>query len=249
MTQMLEDIKKSVCANYSFDEIGINEYLVHTDMYYDDGDELHIVMKINPTGIMLTDEGHTLMWLSYEEFNFTDTRTKLLNKFIDQNNVTLSDGRIQVEVDAPEHVGSALSSLIQVMLQVACLRNFSRSNVVNSFMEDVLSTFRNSDLAGRCEYRKKIPANNGDVIEPDIFISQKERPVLLFIAGGPERAKEVVINLFLVQNLNKGYRTVVVIDDNSGISKKDRERLVNGAERPIIGTESVLPLTESLVKV
>ena len=56
MTQMLEDIKKSVCANYSFDEIGINEYLVHTDMYYDDGDELHIVMKINPTGIMLTDE-------------------------------------------------------------------------------------------------------------------------------------------------------------------------------------------------
>ena len=216
-------------------------------MYYDDGDELHIVMKKIPTGIMLTDEGHTLMWLSYEDFNFTDTRKRLLDKYIDQNNVRLDDGRIHVEADSPEHVGPALASLIQAMLQVACLRNLSRTNVVNSFAEDVRSAFSNSNLAGRCVYGKRIPVDNGDFVEPDIFIDL-DSPVLLFIAGGSERAKEVVINLMLVKQLDTRYRTVVVIDDDSNISKKDRERLVNTAERPIIGTDSVVPLTESIVR-
>lgn len=80
-------------------------------------------MKKTQTGITLTDEGHTLMWLSYENFNFTDTRAKLLNKYVNQNNVKLDDGRIYIETDAPENVGPALSSLIQTMLQVAGLRN------------------------------------------------------------------------------------------------------------------------------
>lgn len=245
MIEMLDTIRKSICASYSLDDIGINEYLVHTDMYYDDGDELHIVMKKTRTGITLTDEGHTLMWLSYENFNFTDTRTKLLNKYIDQNNVKLDDGRIHVETDAPEHVGPALSSLIQAILQVAGLRNLSRTNVVNSFAEDVISAFRNSSLAERCIFNKKIQVK-GDYVEPDIFIDSGD-PVLLFIAGGSERAKEVVINLMLAEQSDTEYRTVVVIDDDSNISKKDRERLVNTAKRPIIGIDSVVSLTKSII--
>lgn len=247
MIEVIEDIRKSICAEFYFDEIGINEYLVHTDAYYDDGDELHIVMKIASDSILLTDEGHTLMWLSYEDFNFTDTRMKLLNKYIDQNNVTLDNGRIQVKVDTPKHVGPALLSLTQSMLQIASLRNLNRNVVASTFMEDVLSTFRNSDLAGICDYKKKISAGNGDFIEPDIFINDK-RPVILFIAGSSERAKEVAINLLLMQKMNEKYRTIVVIDDDSGISKKDRERLVNYAERPIMGMDSVLSITESFIK-
>ncbi len=247
MNDMLDAIRRSVCSSYSFENIGIGEYLVHTDMYYDDGDELHIVMKKTSAGIMLTDEGHTLMWLSYEDFNFTDTRKRLLNKYIDQNNVKLDDGRIHVEADSPEHVGPALSSLIQAILQVACLRNLSRTNVVNSFTEDVRSAFRNSDLAGMCVYGKRIPVDKRGYVEPDIFIDSNS-PVLLFIAGGSERAKEIVINLMLAERLDAKYRTVVVIDDDSNISKKDRERLVNTAERPIIGADSVIPLTESIVR-
>lgn len=51
-----------------------------------------------------------------------------------------------------------------------------------------------------------------------------------------------------MQKMNKKYRTIVVIDDDSGISKKDRERLVNYAERPIMGMDSVLSITESFIK-
>ena len=39
MTSTLEEIRKSICSEYDFEEMGIDEYLVHTGMYYDDGDE------------------------------------------------------------------------------------------------------------------------------------------------------------------------------------------------------------------
>lgn len=45
MTSTLEEIRKSICSEYDFEEMGIDEYFVHTGMYYDDGDEFHIVMR------------------------------------------------------------------------------------------------------------------------------------------------------------------------------------------------------------
>ncbi len=239
-------VKKSICSEYSLEEIGIEEYLIHTGMYFDDGDELHIVLKCMPDSIILTDEGHTLMWLSYEEFNFTETRRKLLNGYIEQNNLALKEGQIQVLIDSANKVGPALSSLMQALLQIACLRNLSRNNVVNTFTEDVYASFRESRLSNRCEYRKKIATADGNCVEPDILITGN-RPVLLFVAGSSERAKEVTINLLVAKELKDDYGTIVVIDGDSNISKKDQQRLVNYADRPIYGIDGALAIAESYI--
>lgn len=246
MTEMIDSVRRSICENYSFDEIGTDEFLVHTGMYYDDGDELHIVMKKMSDGVLLTDEGHTMMWLSYEDFTFTGTRRDLLDRYVEQNGVSLIDGCIQITVESPGHAGSALSSLIQTMLQVAGLRNLSRSNVASTFKEDVLSTFRESTLAELCEFKKEIPGKGGSV-EADIFL-RAERPVLIFVASGPGRAKDVLINLLMVQEADIGYRTVVVIDESSKISKRHRELIETHSERSIADPKDVLSVAEGLVK-
>ena len=77
-------IMKSISSLYEFEDIGNGEYLIHTNMYFDDGDELHIVMMESDGGYTLTDEGHTMMWLSYEELRFTGNRKKLLYGILGQ---------------------------------------------------------------------------------------------------------------------------------------------------------------------
>lgn len=247
MMSELKEIKKSICSEYEFEEIGIGEYSVHTNMYYDDGDEFHIVMKEVDEGYVLTDEGHTMMWLSYEGYNFTDVRKKLLSGIISQNNVSFDDERINVSVDSPSKVGPALLSLIQAVMQISNLRYLSRNNVASTFLEDIRTAFKESNLGSICEYGKKIPAGGGNSIEPDIYIGL-ERPVLVFGANNSERAKEVFINLLLAKDLDQGYRTVVIIDNEAGISQKDQERLVNTASRPIIGTDDVVKVTEDFIE-
>lgn len=246
-TSLIEDIRTSIRSVYDLEEIGSDEFLVHTEMYYDDGDEFHIVLKVEDGRYKLTDEGHTMMWLSYEEYNFTDVRMRLLDRIIGQNNVRLDDERINVSVDSVPELGPALASMIQAIMQTADMRHLSRSNVASTFMDDIRSAFESSDLSGMCEFGKRITIQTGETIEPDVFIGV-ERPVLVFGAYNSERAKEVIINLLLAGTLAGEYRTVVAIDRDAAISQKDRDRLINKADRPIMGSENIVEVTEDFMR-
>ena len=126
-SSMLDEIRTSICSVYGFEETAPGRYLIHTGMYYDDGDELHIVMAVSDGGITMTDEGHTMMWLSFEEHRFSEYSTDLLNGIMGQNGVSLDDGVMSVSVNSPRDVGPALASLIQAMIQVSDLRYLNRS--------------------------------------------------------------------------------------------------------------------------
>ena len=124
---VLDEIMSSICSVYGFEETAPGRCLVHTGMYYDDGDELHIVMAVSDGEITMTDEGHTMMWLSFEEHRFSDYSTDLLNRIMGQNGVSLDDGVMSVTVNSPGDVGPALVSLIQAMIQASDLRYLNRS--------------------------------------------------------------------------------------------------------------------------
>ncbi len=112
------------CELYGFkmEELDGGDYLVHTDKYFDDGDELHIVLKTDGE-MMLSDEGHTIMWLTYDNFYLTHARERILNRIFGQNNVSFEDGRITVSVKTVDDFGSSLASMVQAISQVADMRH------------------------------------------------------------------------------------------------------------------------------
>ena len=50
MIETIEKIRASIPHPYELEDLGSNEYLVHTERYLDDGDELHIVLKVSDNG-------------------------------------------------------------------------------------------------------------------------------------------------------------------------------------------------------
>ena len=239
MNTTIPTIMKSICSLYEFEDIGNGEYLVHTNMYFDDGDELHIVMMESDGGYTLTDEGHTMMWLSYEELRFTGNRKKLLDGILGQNDVTMVNGEILTSVDSPEEVGPALFNMIQAIMQTSSLRYLSRNNVVNTFLEDVRLMFRNSEIGNKCLFKKEVEMCDGNLIEPDVYIDLPT-PTLVFGAHNTERSKEVFINMLLIRESKLDCRTMVIIDEGANIPQKDRDRLINMADRPVIGINNVM---------
>lgn len=117
----INTIKKIICSSYNFEEYGIDSYLVHTGYTYHDGDELHIVIKSEGDRIKITDEGHTLMWLSYEEYNMTPSRKDQYQRILSENNTLDDRGRIYVIYDDIKETSAYLKSIIQTLLQVADL--------------------------------------------------------------------------------------------------------------------------------
>ena len=208
MTNKLPIIMESICSLYKFEDIGNGEYLVHTNMYFDDGDELYIVMMESDGGYTLTDEGHTMMWLSYEELRFTGNQKKLLDGILGQNDVTIANGEILTSIDSPEDVGPALLNMIQAIIQTSSLRYLSRNNAVNTFPEDMRSMFRNSEIRNKCLFKKEVKMCDGNFIEPDVYIDLPT-PTLVFGVHNTERSKEVFINMLLISESKLDCRTSV----------------------------------------
>lgn len=132
---IIENMKRFVCTSFSVEERGINAYLVHTGFFFPDGDELHIVLRLVDGRWILTDNGHTLMWLSYEDFNMTPTRESLLRKAVESNFLTLDEDCISVDVD-PSNGSAALRSMVQALLQIADLLYLDRQTVRSTFAGD-----------------------------------------------------------------------------------------------------------------
>lgn len=70
--ELIENLKKSICSGLEVEPRTVNKFMIHTGYTYPDGDELHIVMVNEDGNWTFSDDGHTIMWLSYGDFNITD---------------------------------------------------------------------------------------------------------------------------------------------------------------------------------
>ena len=124
-------------------------------------------------------------------------------------------------------------------MQTSSRRYLSRNNVVNTFLEDVRLMFRNSEIGNKCLFKKEVKICDGNIIEPDVYIDLPT-PTLVFGAHNTERSKEVFINMLLIRESKLDCRTMVIIDESANIPQKDRDRLINMADHPVIGKNNVI---------
>ena len=124
-------------------------------------------------------------------------------------------------------------------MHTSSLRYLSRNNVVNTFLDDVRLMFRNSEIGNKCLFKKEVEVCDGDLIEPDVYVNLPP-PTLVFGAHNTERSKEVFINMLLIRESKLDCRTRVIIDEGANIPQKDRDRLINMADHPVIGKNNVM---------
>ncbi len=233
----VEAMQKSICSSIELEELGPNEYLVHTGFTYADGDELHIVLKQNGPNWTLTDEGHTIMWLTYTDFNLTSSRKALLTRVLNQNNVSNEDGRLFVGFPR-DNVGPALYSLVQAIIQVADLTYLERQQVASTFLDDLKGSLRSSSLGNRCSFDKQIELPSKDSFTADAYI-EGTRPIVIFGIYNTDRCRDALINILLLQKNQMNVVSVVVLDSHIAITSHDRSRLENNADRILSGIGDV----------
>lgn len=220
--------------------------LVHTSMYYDDGDELHIVLKQEGDGFVFTDEGHTMIWLSYSDYEFTPTRLDLMEKILSQNGSCFENGCILIRFGTPSEAGYALSSITEAIIQVADLVRLSRTGVIDTFIDDVVSGLRTSNISEVCRFEKSIQADGRRTTRADIFIDAP-RPILLFCVDSALKAKDAIIGIMVAKESDTACLTVAVIDEKADIPRDDLDVLTDRADKSIMGNADMIPFVEDLV--
>ena len=233
IVRMTESLRNGVCSTISLEPMGSDRYLVHTGFTLPDGDELHLVLKKKDGRWIITDDAHTLMWLSYEDFNLSETRKTILDVTLSSNNVLFDDGRIYIDC-TDKDAGQCLMSMIQAVLQTADLLYLTRNNVRNTYTDDVKQLMSNA-LGNRCVFDKHIHYGEEDYMV-DVFV-EAPTPLYVFSIPNNDRCKDALITILTLSlEANMEFTSLTFVDQTASIVKENLVKLTNRTDKLFYNT-------------
>jgi len=251
--QIIEAIRRSMCADTGYTEIGMNRTLLHTGHFFPDGDEFRIVLEYRgEEGWVITDDGHTAMWLSYEDFEITDSRKDILRRILNTNGVKFDEGEVYVECDE-NNAGRALKSLIQAIQQMSDLI-FLRKETVRSTFNEELKEILHKSFGTRCTLNVVRKIRDEEFVF-DAYIEAggtEGSSIYVLSVHAKDRGTEAYIALLnieaerLIEGKGEYHRKpgapyyMTVISDDAGIPKKTMDRIINKSDIVHMGIADVI---------
>ncbi len=129
-----------LCADISISQKNASLLAIQTPFYFPDGDPYQLFIKEMPGGVLrLSDMGHTLMHLSYE--NDVDkfregTRGNLFNQIKAETFVEENDGELYIDTPV-ENLAFNIFRLSQAITRITDLTFLNRARAESTFYEDL----------------------------------------------------------------------------------------------------------------
>lgn len=241
-----------LCADVELVPVSSELLMVKTPFYHSDGDQYEIYLKELPSGALrMTDCGHTLMHLSYE--NDIDklregTRAKVFQNILSQMDVQENDGELFCELPVSE-LGASLFRFGQALTQVNDLTFLNKVRVENTFYDDlhesILKSVREEHITREYIYPDMENASDYPI---DFRIEGKGLPLFLF--GIPNKDKAKLSTIVLERLLRQGaeFESLLVFSDQSILPRSDLARITNVGGEMVASLDAQDDLHRKLIK-
>ena len=199
---------------------------------HEDGDMVDIYLQESPRGVAyvrICDFGMALMRLSYSYELNTDTRRRIFDDILINNQVTNIDGNLSLDVP----IGTLYEGIMQFAgcVQKVCnMRYWARETVRSAFYDD-LNDYVLSNLKPYSPVANQAPMPNDGVFSVDWTLTHKGRDFYLFGVLGNDKAKNVAITLLEFQKESLPFISLVVHEDMEALGRRERQYLTRNADR------------------
>ncbi len=254
MTLDPEALRSLLCERLC-EEVGIHArpdgaLMLRTHFTFPDGDGYPFHLSEAPSGgLRLSDNGHTLMHISYEhdiDSFLEGTRGMLLDRIVGESGIHQDRGVFSVDT-VPEELPQSIFSFGQALTRIYDLTLLSRSNVGSTFYDDLadcLTGFVDESKMER-DYQADVP--NAEAYPVDFRFEGKDG-VPLFVYGVPNRDKARLTTIMLgyFHRHNLEFESVIVFDDQTEIPRVDLARLSDVAGDMVSSLESTEDLDRKI---
>ena len=218
--EILLDFKKKVCDKISLKQQGKNRYMVITPFLFEDGDMFKIILKREGDDWYLTDEGHTLMHLSYEEVDVDSGRRKeFFSQALSRNFLKYDEGEIKSIIENSDY-GDTLYSFVQGLMKVVDLEYLSQERVRSLFFEDLRKLLEESIKRPKAFDYKYVDVDSRGVYKVDCRIEMPKQPVHIFGANNDERSRSIAISCYYLMKRGKKFFSIAIFENQEDISSK-----------------------------
>lgn len=252
----VEILQKSLCALMCADiqirQKNGNLLAVDTPFCFPDGDPYQIYIKEMPGGILrLSDMGHTLMHLSYENEidKFREgTRGALLNQIKAETSVEENDGEFYIETELA-NLGSNVFRLGQAITKIYDLTFLNRVRAESTFYEDL-----NEQLVRIVGQEKVVKdyfyegMENARDYPIDYRVEGKYAPIFVFGIPNRDKARLATIILERLLRAKADFDSLLIFSDQGSIPRPDLARLSNAGGEMIASLDAEADFTRKLIR-
>lgn len=220
-----------MCAEVRLNSKSEDLIIIDTPFTFPDGDPYQIYLKEMPGGIMrLTDMGHTLMHLSYDndiELFRDGTRAKLMGQIKAETSLSEDDGEFYIDTSVLT-IGGDIFKIAQALTKINDLTFLNRFRVESTFYEDlkhdVIDIVGEDKLYVDYIYTRM---DNAEDYPIDFMIPGKQDPLFLFGVPNKDKARLTTIILERLLRSNAAFDSLIVFAEQESIPKRDLARLSN----------------------
>ena len=234
-TEVERWLHERFCSELRLEPIDDDRIRVFTPFRFDDGDHLKIILKRTNGSWALTDEGHTLMHLSYavsEEEMKQESRQTLMEGALSLFDVQNRGGELLLPLNE-DNVGDAIYEFAEAMIKVADVAYLSRERVRVAFFQDVERFLGDVLPTGRVRTRWYDLEHDAEGLYPVDFRieAQGDPPWFLYALATAYHISVATIALHQFREWGLSHRPVGVVRDDVRIGSRDRARFESAGER------------------
>lgn len=242
-TLLQEQLCKTLCGQVKIRTTPQGHLQLVTPFTFTDGDSFQLYLQETPGGgVRLTDFGHTLMHLSYEnelEKLREGTRGKLFEQVLASSGMKEEAGQLFFESSLAD-LGSSVLKFGQAITRVYDLTFLNRSRVASTFYEDLKERLYSLVPSERIRRDFTLPDRQDAASYPiDYCIERKHTPLFLFGIASVDKARLVTIILEHWLRAKVDFDSLLIFQNQPDIPRGDLARLSN------VGGEMVASLDAS----
>lgn len=229
---LLRDFRRKICQEIDIEGEGLDRYIVYTPFMFDDGDHFVTILRKDDSGWFVTDEGHTLMHLSYSGVDIGQgTRARLVEESLGAHGVENREGELRMVVPG-DRVGDALYSYLQALSRVATVTQVTKERVASTFIEDCSHFISSFVPEGRAAFEWHDPHRDPDsTYTVDCRINGSPKPCFVFAVNNNAKCSHATIACLMFEKWKVEFRSVAIFEDQTKIARKPLAQLTNVVDR------------------
>lgn len=251
--QDLQDkLCKSLCAEIHLVPKKNDLVLIENPFYFPDGDPYQIYLKELTGGILrLTDMGHTMMQLSYEndiEKFRKGTRGDLLEQILAELDIKDDEGKFYID-GSPDELSENIFKLSQALTKINDLTFLNKARAEATFYEDLNEElYRHIDESKiQTDYIYENIENAADY-KIDYCIDGITDPLFVFGIPGKDKTRLTTIILERLLRAQAKFESILIFADQKAIPRGDLSRLSNAGGEMIASLDAKDDLKRKLLK-